>query len=98
MGSTADHQPDFEEIRVPPKQWERSPADMVNHPPHYTYAGMECIEAMVKLYGKDKTIAYCELAAFKYRWRAGYKGDVREDISKALRYEEMAKELRDGNK
>lgn len=93
MGSTADHQHDYEERRVPPAQWEQQPD--IAHPSHYTYAPIECIDAMQKLYGVEKTIAYCELAAFKYRWRAGYKDDIGKDISKALWYERKARELKE---
>jgi hypothetical protein len=96
MGSTQtkDHE-EYEERRVPPKAWEKAP-DAIHHTAHYTYGPMECIEAMLLLYGVEKVIAYCELAAFKYRYRAGYKDDIVKDIQKALWYEGKAKELQEG--
>ena len=69
----------------------------VNHPSHYNHGGMETIDKMIKLYGIEKVKAFCELNAFKYRDRAGYKGnrdsDITRDINKALWYENKLKEL-----
>lgn len=49
-------------------------ADMVNTPPHYCGHGMECIDEMILLYGKQETMSFCKLNAHKYRKRALYKG------------------------
>jgi hypothetical protein len=68
--------------------------DLVNHPPHYKQGRMEVIDMMLKLFGKEAVINYCELNAFKYRMRAGYKNDVAEEISKAKWYENKIKELK----
>ena len=69
----------------------------VNHPSHYNHGGMETIDKMIKLYGIEKVKAFCELNAFKYRDRAGYKGSsdsaIARDINKALWYENKLKEL-----
>lgn len=69
----------------------------VNHPYHYNHGGMETIDKMIKLYGIEKVKAFCELNAFKYRDRAGYKGSsdsaIARDINKALWYENKLKEL-----
>ena len=69
----------------------------VNHPSHYNYGGMETIDKMIKLYGIEKVKAFCELNAFKYRDRAGYKGSsdsaIARDIHKALWYENKLNEL-----
>lgn len=63
----------------------------VNHPSHYNHGGMETIDKMIKLYGIEKVKAFCELNAFKYRDRAGYKGSsdsaIARDIHKAIWYE-----------
>ena len=70
--------------------------DSINHPAHYNSAmGIECIEAMRLIWGDEKVETFCMLNAFKYRWRAGRKGDGRatEDIKKALWYEDKATEL-----
>lgn len=69
----------------------------VNHPFHYNHGGMETIDKMIKLYGIEKVKAFCELNAFKYRDRAGYKGisdmTIVRDIRKALWYEHKLNEL-----
>lgn len=56
--------------------------DMVNHPRHYTEHGMECIDEMILLYGKQETMSFCKLNAHKYRKRALYKGG-KEDQDKS---------------
>ena len=69
----------------------------VNHPSHYNHGGMETIDKMIKLYGIEKVKAFCELNAFKYRDRTGYKGSsdsaIVSDIHKALWYENKLNEL-----
>ena len=67
--------------------------DNVNHPSHYTKGKIEVIDMMLKVFGKEVVINYCDLNAFKYRMRAGYKNDIVEDINKALWYEKKSKEL-----
>lgn len=64
--------------------------DMVNHPPHYTAGGVECIEAIEEALGRDGFVAYCRGNAIKYTWRAGLKGDWREDLKKAAWYLDRA--------
>lgn len=72
-------------------------SSLVNHPFHYNHGGMETIDKMIKLYGIEKVKAFCELNAFKYRDRAGYKGNsdsaIARDIHKALWYENKLNEL-----
>ena len=72
-------------------------SSLVNHPSHYNHGGMETIDKMLKLYGVEKVKAFCELNAFKYRDRAGYKGisdmTIVRDIRKALWYENKLNEL-----
>ena len=57
--------------------------DAVNHPSHYAESmppiQVECIDF-------SATMGFCEGNAFKYVWRAGRKGDVVEDLRKALWY------------
>lgn len=56
-------------------------SDIVNSPTHYratvTKNGqsveLECIDAMVAVYGLKRVQEYCELSAFKYQWREGQK-------------------------
>jgi hypothetical protein len=65
----------------------------VNHPTHYNQQSIEVIDMMLAIYGREAVINFCLLNAFKYRMRAGYKGDIAQDIQKALWYERKAKEL-----
>lgn len=58
--------------------------EKVNHPEHYS-GKVECIDAMVDIWGKDAVKAFCELNAFKYLWRAERKNGI-EDIEKAIWY------------
>ena len=53
----------------------------VHSPKHYTATitkgettlVIECIDAMVAVYGTQRVQEYCELSAFKYQWREGRK-------------------------
>lgn len=58
-----------------------SESDPVNHPTHYTdvVPGIECIEVV-------KHFSFTRGNAIKYLWRAGAKGDVVEDLRKAVWY------------
>lgn len=67
--------------------------DVVNKPEHYTNRRRDVFDQMVDLFGKEAMVNYCEITAFKYRMRAGYKNDIAEDINKALWYENKLKEL-----
>lgn len=61
----------------------RKPSDNVNHPPHYTQGGIECIEAIEAIgIGVD----FCRGNAIKYLWRLGSKGESLEDARKAQWY------------
>jgi hypothetical protein len=54
--------------------------DMVNSPPHYgVVPNIECIEVV-------KHFPFQRGNAIKYLWRAGAKGDVVEDLKKAIWY------------
>jgi hypothetical protein len=55
--------------------------DMVNHPPHYE-RGIECIDEMILLYGKEETMSFCKLNSHKYRKRVLDKGG-KEDQDKS---------------
>ena len=65
----------------------------VEHPAHYNSGSIECIDAMIAAFGKQEVISFCKLNAFKYLWRAAYKGKYKEDIEKAGWYIDKAKEL-----
>lgn len=56
-------------------------SDPINHPSHYTSVvpGIECIQVVEHL-------SFLRGNAIKYLWRAGAKGDVIEDLKKAVWY------------
>mgnify|MGYP001436414319 FL=1 len=58
--------------------------DMVNHPPHYNKAGIECIDA-IKAMTEDGFEYYLQGNIMKYLWRYRYKNGV-EDLNKAQWY------------
>lgn len=72
--------------------------EAVNHPQHYNREGaIECIDEMELIFGKKETAIFCKLNAYKYRYRAGSKGDAKEDlrksdwyINKYKKYKELA--------
>lgn len=67
--------------------------DVVNHPSHYCQEGsMECIDEMILLFGKEETMSFCKLNAWKYRKRAMYKNGE-EDMKKSDWYLNKYKEL-----
>lgn len=66
--------------------------DPVNHPPHYTQGGIECIQAMEAAFGKEAVAHFCICNAFKYCWRSEHKNGV-QDIDKAIWYLNKYKEL-----
>ena len=55
--------------------------DMVNHPPHYTAhpSGVECIEI-------TQFLGFNLGNAWKYLWRFELKGELKQDLAKALWY------------
>lgn len=60
--------------------------DNVNHPTHYTQAGIECIDAITAaVSGKSGIEAVCVANVIKYLWRYELKNGV-EDVKKAQWY------------
>ena len=68
--------------------------DKVNHPTHYTNGGMECIDEMILVFGKQFTAYFCLGNVWKYRYRALSKNG-QEDIDKANWYMKKYKELKE---
>lgn len=68
------------------------PTDNVNHPSHYTQGGMECIDEMLLIFGKEAVKHFCVCNAWKYRKRAMFKNG-QEDIDKSDWYINKYKEL-----
>ena len=59
--------------------------DMVNSPPHYNEAVIECIDAISAALG-DGYEYYLQGNIMKYLWRFDYKGKPLEDLDKAQWY------------
>ncbi len=79
---------------VPAKK-EEPYKEMVSHPDHYKGKKLECIEAMLDVFGKEKVSAFCELNAFKYIWRSDSKGTDVQDKKKAIWYLDKYNELKE---
>lgn len=70
-------------------------SEMINHPSHYDLPDRkECIDEMIDIYGLKDVAKWCEITAYKYKYRAGHKGSVVEDMSKAAWYTVKARELK----
>lgn len=70
-------------------------SEMINHPSHYNLPGRkECIDEMIDIYGIKDVAKWCEITAYKYKYRAGHKGSVAEDMSKVEWYMDKARELK----
>jgi len=59
--------------------------DVVNHPPHYTQGGIECIEAIRASMSAEAYAGYLKGNVLKYLWRYEHKGGV-ESLQKAEWY------------
>lgn len=78
------------------KLGEDTKPDMVNHPSHYTFGKVECIDALESMaegynvFGSSKEgpCVFATLAwqVVKYIWRAPLKGKMHEDLMKAKFY------------
>lgn len=69
-----------------------SEPDMVNSPPHYNKAGIECIDALRAATGEGFEY-YLQGNILKYLWRYRYKNGT-EDLKKARWYlDELIKEV-----
>lgn len=74
----------------------KKPKEAIDHPSHYNRKdAMECIDEMRLIFGDEETAIFCKLNAYKYRYRAGAKGDAEEDLKKSDWYIKKYKELTD---
>ena len=64
----------------------------IDKPFHYNQAGIECIDYIKQVLGKEGFIAYCRGNVMKYNHRAFYKGNPTEDMAKAEQYLQWANE------
>ncbi len=62
-------------------------------PDHYYRHGLTCEQQMKSVFGAEAVAIFFKISAFKYRFRAGYKGDIVADINKALHCEQLATEF-----
>lgn len=69
--------------------------DNVNHPSHYTSREHECIDEMIAVFGKEAVMDFCKITAWKYRYRANYKGNYEEDMAKSDWYISKLMELQE---
>lgn len=79
------------------KMEQNKTQDVVNEPAHYQHGTFEVIDEMLLVFGPQKTYDFCILNAWKYRSRAPYKGNTEQDMEKADRYMQMAKQIMDNN-
>lgn len=80
---------------VPDEKTQAEPEhDEINHPEHYTNGGMECIDEMIATFGKEAVAHFCICNVWKYRYRAGSKGDPEKDRQKADWYMKKFVELK----
>lgn len=67
-------------------EMENVQVDMVNHPGHYKYGKVECIEAIEESMTPEAFYGYCKGNCLKYLWRYERKGKPLEDLQKAEWY------------
>ena len=77
-----------DELERAPSVKECLTTDNVNHPPHYTQGGIECIEAIKAALG-DGFVSFLRGNVIKYLWRCEHKGGI-EDLRKAAWYLDRA--------
>lgn len=70
--------------------------DIVENPSHYCDGKIQCIEAMVTAFKKDKAMKSCKLNTSKYPWRSEKKKNKIEDLKKSMRYIEFYLNLAEG--
>lgn len=84
------HEPLEDEVITP----DETTPDMVNHPHHYTNGGMECIDEMMLIFGREVVMHFCLCNTWKYRYRALSKNGE-EDMQKSHWYLNKYKELKE---
>ncbi len=60
--------------------------DNINHPPHYTGNGIECIEYIKQVMTAQEFVGYLRGCMIKYQHRMMLKGDPLENAEKAEWY------------
>ena len=77
---------------MPGEQSNKETEERFIRPDYYKSGGIECIDAMVSAFGKDKVATWCIINVFKYVWRYHHKNGM-EDVRKAAYYVEKYLEL-----
>lgn len=75
----------------------KTEVDVVKQPQHYKQGTFEVIDEMLIVFGPQRTYDFCILNAWKYRARAPFKGNMTQDMDKANRYLEMARQIAECN-
>ena len=66
----------------------------IKSPEHYKTHEFECIDEMLLAFGEEAVLNFCILNVWKYRYRAGSKGDAEEDLKKADEYLKFVYQLK----
>jgi len=82
---------DFPDEKLDEMFKEVKASDLVNSPPHYNQAGIECIEAILAATHEQRE-GYLQGNIIKYIWRYRYKNGL-EDLKKARWYIEKLIEV-----
>jgi len=82
---------DFPDEKLDEMFKEVKASDLVNSPPHYNQAGIECIEAILAATHEQRE-GYLQGNIIKYIWRYRYKNGI-EDLKKARWYIEKLIEV-----
>lgn len=73
-------------------------SEMVNHPSHYNLPNRkECIDEMIDIYGLKNVAKWCEITAYKYKYRAGHASSFTnfvQGMHEATWYMGKARELK----
>lgn len=87
-----------DEKNVEPAEEAKIEKDMINHPSHYTDDnGMECIDEMMLVFGKEAVAHFCLCNVWKYRHRAVYKNGVEDKLKSdwyMAKYEELKEQIK----
>lgn len=76
---------------------ETNSVDVVRNPEHYQHGAFEVIDEMILAFGPQRTYDFCIMNAWKYRARALYKGNTKQDLDKADQYLRMAQQIMEKN-
>lgn len=73
-------------------------SEMVNHPSHYNLPNRkECIDEMIDIYGLKDVAKWCEITAYKYKYRVRHASSFTnfvQDMHEATWYTDKARELK----